>query len=212
MLKCREHVENNVEISKCNSRATEASIVHFSADCRQSWKHSARCVKPAKPARNMPQPLSTMCRPDEQDVNRAQKLNQPLHVEKRKNSFQKPPCITTILSRNWTTPKATATAETPQFSARPNQDTCRCTSTSASKTIPRTVPVRSSRSAAQCALCVPRSACSWNIRRAVEELNQVTQKNGHTWDRRLEPKWLRSVIVCCCCWVVVSLCRCVVRS
>ena len=83
--KYREHIENNVQISKCNSRATEASIVHCSADCRQSWEHSARCVKPAKPVWNMPLPLSTMCRPEEQDVNRAQKPKQPLHVENRKN-------------------------------------------------------------------------------------------------------------------------------
>ena len=32
----------------------------------------------------------------------------------------------------------TATAEAPQFSAQPNQSTCRCTATSASTTIPRT--------------------------------------------------------------------------
>ena len=35
------------------------------------------------------------------------------------------PTGTTTLSRNWTTPK-TATAETPQFSARLNQGTCHC--------------------------------------------------------------------------------------
>ena len=42
---------------------------------------------PAKPVRNMPLPLSTMCRPqweEEQDVHRAREPSQPLHVENRK--------------------------------------------------------------------------------------------------------------------------------
>ena len=45
---------------------------------------------PAKPVRNMLLPLSTMCRPEEQDVNRAQEPSQTLHVENCE-FFQKPP-------------------------------------------------------------------------------------------------------------------------
>ena len=95
-------------------------------------------------------------------------------------SIARPPVVaptgTTTLSRNWTTPRSTATAETPQFPARPNQGTCHCPITGASTTIPRTVPVISPRSAAQCALCAPRSACSWNVHHSVEELNRRHQE------------------------------------
>ena len=37
----------------------------------------------------------------------------------------------------------------------------------------RTTTIRRTRSAAQCALCVPRSACNWNVHHSVDELNHI---------------------------------------
>ena len=47
----------------------------------------------------MPLPLSTMCRPEEQDVNQPQEPSPPNHVENHKNIFQKPPRIITCIHR-----------------------------------------------------------------------------------------------------------------
>ena len=81
------------------------------------------------------------------------------------------PRVTTTLSTNCTTATSTATAETPQLTARPNQGTCHCKQ-QAHPQPPRTVPVRSPRSLHRYVLCVPRSACSWNVHHSVEKLNQ----------------------------------------
>ena len=72
----------------------------------------------------------------------------------------------------------TATAEAPQFSAQPNQSTCRCRATGASTTIPKTVTVRSPRSVVQCALCVPRSACNWKVHHSVEKLKALRNRRA----------------------------------
>ena len=74
------------------------------------------------------------------------------------------PTGTANLSKNWTNPKLPL-RKLHSFLHNPTR------ATSASTTIPRTVTVRSPRSAVQCALCVPRSACNWKVHHSVEELN-----------------------------------------
>ena len=187
-------------------------------NCRQSWEHSARCVKPAKPeihatasqrrARqtlpaivgNTARGASEPVKPEENachclvdDVLAKTRIDHRSrdthHVENHeilpkthpgnaKHGSTVEPSMApshctnghSNLVQELDEPK-TATAEAPQFSAQPNQSTCRCTATGASTTIPRTVTVRSPRSAVQCALCVPRTACNWKVHHSVEELN-----------------------------------------
>ena len=102
---------------------------------------------------------------------RPQEPSPPNHAENQKFS-PKPPWMKQNmypqsnqplrLSKNWTTPKTTAAAETPQFSARPTRAPV-IAQQQARPQPSKNCTCESPRSAAQCALCVPRSACSWNV-------------------------------------------------
>ena len=117
----------------------------------------------------MPLPLSTTCRPGRESSSGAESthsrrkssnilpkatLDDAEDVSIVEPSIARPivvaPTGTTTLSRNWTAATSTATAETPQ--------NCSC---------------EGPRSAGQCALCVPRSACSWNVHHSVDELKHI---------------------------------------
>ena len=168
----------------CRFPSTAREQLKHRTNCRQSWEHSARCVKPAKSEIHATATVNDergkLCRQlseTQREVHQNQQNQKKTHAEHGsvvEPSIARPPVVaptgTATLSKNLTNPK-TASAEAPQFSAQPNQSTCRCTATGASTTIPRTVTVRSPRSAVQCARCVPRSACNWKVHHSVEELN-----------------------------------------
>ena len=103
MLKIQRARRDNVQFSKCSSRATEASTVHTShrvhADMPANVGITARGAEiPVKPAKSMPLPLSTTsaahfgmrARREATRIDlRIQSL--PLHVEKCTNSSKSLP-------------------------------------------------------------------------------------------------------------------------
>ena len=106
-------------------------------------------------------------------------LDDAEHVSIVEPSIARPPVVaptgTTTLSKNWTTPKTTAAAA-PQFSARPGHLSLH--NNRRVHNHPKNCTRESPRSAAQCALCVPRSARSWNVHHSVDELKEGPKNAG----------------------------------
>ena len=104
--------------------ATHEQLKHRSANCRQSWEHSARSVKPGKPSKE-----HATASVDDMPARTENRPQEPRHPATKKiiKFFQEPPWMvqnmypssnqalrqtpvvaptgTTTLSRNWTNPK-----------------------------------------------------------------------------------------------------------
>ena len=114
-------------------------------------EHSARCIT-SKTSKRKPLLLlttstatSSSAKHAENDENQPQEPSPPNDVENRKKFFQKPPQMIQNMypqsNEALRDPQKNGNCGTPQFSARPNQGTCR-SATGASTTIQRTVPVK----------------------------------------------------------------------
>ena len=172
-----------------------------SIDSRQtagkSREHSARCVNTSKTS--MEHATAVVDDVPAKTENRPQEPSRPNHVENQKiipkatlddaehvsivePSVARPPVVapkgTTTLSNNWTTPQNHCSCgDSTVFCATQPGHLSLHTNRRVHKN-PKNCTCESPRSAAQCALCVPRSVCSWNVHHSIDELNEGPKTAG----------------------------------
>ena len=211
MLKIQRARRNNVQISKCSSRATEASTVHTShrvhAVMPANVENTARGAEiPAIPAKSMPLALlttsaatsSSTCEQGEKrrestSGSRVYPFTQKIVQILPKATQDKAEHVSTVepsIAHSQTLHQR-AQRPCPRTGRRPKplqlrrlhsflRDQPEHLSLHNNRRVhnqPKTVPVKV-HGLAQCALCVPRSASSWNVHHSVDELKEGPKTAG----------------------------------
>ena len=182
MLKIQRARRNNVQISKCSSRAEEKWTLHISADCRQS----SGTQREVHHKQNQ-DTQATATVDDEHGYflighvcNERRELTPGSESTQSRGKsykfFQKAPRMMQNMypqsNQALRDTRETATAELHSFLCDPTRAPV-AAQQQARKQPSKNCTCESPRSAAKCVQCVPRSACSWNVHHSVDELKHT---------------------------------------
>ena len=219
--KYREHEENNAQISMCKSWATEASTVHFSADCWQSREHSPRCVNTSKPVWNMPLPWSTTCAAtSERRAGRESSTGDEATPSCRKswNSSKSHPgwCITCVHHRtkHCAIPTKAPVVAQPRAQAEPLQNcTCEISTVCCTVCTVRAKICMQLECRPFCRGTEPKARRTWRTAGTAAAWSQRRDQPEHPVlvSRRVmcSVPWGSSTACCCCCCFGVCIQACV---